>query len=129
MANKNTRNVNRQIRKAGKRGESTATVSIPSRRYPLANGRVDGMIAQVRPTSLLGSNDTVSSNRRRNMAMRVYRNRDESGKKDTVTVHEPLLKGEFVTFKGHDYMRKDESNGGGNNYRQFKQDSSRPVAA
>ena len=123
--NKNTKNIRRQIQAAAARGEATVTVSIPSSRYPLAQSKADGMTNVVRSTSLVGSNDTVSTNRRRNMAMRVYRNKDENGKQSSLTTHEPLLAGEFVTFKGHDYLRKDET--GGNQYRQFKQDTSRPV--
>jgi hypothetical protein len=84
MANKNTKNLRTQIRAACKRGEDT---------FKTVDGRVF-------PTSRL-KGDTVSTNRKRNTAMRVYHNTDASGRKCSLTVHEPMLKGEYMTFKNH----------------------------
>jgi hypothetical protein len=84
MANKNTKQLRVKIRRACKRGEET---------YITKDGKVF-------PTSRL-KGDTVSQNRKRNTAMRVYKNTDANGRKCSLTVHEPMLKGEFMTFKNH----------------------------
>lgn len=82
--NKNTKQIRVNIRKAGKQGEDT---------YKSKDGRVFS-------TSRL-KGETVSTNRRRNMAMRAYHNTDDKGIKTSITVHEPMTQGEYVKFKNH----------------------------
>jgi hypothetical protein len=46
----------------------------------------------------------ISVNQKRNMAMRVYHNTDHNGKRMSITAHEPLNPGNWVTYKNHSYI-------------------------
>ena len=113
MANKNTKNIRNQIRKAGRKGEDTLTVSVPV--YNFHSSREFKNVTF--PTARVRADGLVSSNRKRNLAMRVYQNKDVDGKKESLTVHEPLLKGEFIKPRSHTYIT----------YRQPKADRSKMV--
>ena len=134
--NKNTKTRRSQIRAAGKAGESICEIKVPVRHYHSAGNKddfrakPDSFFTTIRATTaIVGTGGLVSQNKRRNMAMRVLINKNDKGTKDSLTVHEPATKGEYVTFKGHKYLREDESENGSNHYRQFKVATSRPVAA
>jgi len=126
--NKNTRQLRQAISVASKKGIPSITVDKPVYNYHSHTGSKDSFFLDAtHPTALRGKDGIVSSNRSRNMAMKVLLNADEKGKHASATVHEPLDRTEFVRFKGHGYLRKDEREN--NQYRQWKKDSSRPVAA
>jgi hypothetical protein len=46
----------------------------------------------------------VSANPRRNMQMKVLRNKGEDGKSASLTVHVPMDENRFVTYPNHNYM-------------------------
>ena len=71
-----------------------------------------------------GGAGVISSSPKRNMQMRVLHNTDANGRKDSMTVHEPIRKDSYVKFANHKYMREDPR---GNHYRQWKSDSSVPT--
>ena len=126
--NKNTRQLRKAISAASKKGESSVAVQKPVYNYHSRSGSKESFFTSVsHPTAIRGKDGVVSSSRKRNMAMKVLLNLDERGKRASLTVHEPLDKSAYVGFKGHGYLRKDERNN--NQYRQWKKDTSRPVAA
>ena len=112
MANKATKALRLQIRKASKAGELEVQHLQPVFNYHSCGDNDDfrahpsSFFTKVQfPTAVVGKGGTVSANQRRNMAMRVFSNKGEDGRKDTVTCHEPLVKGAFITFKNHDYLK------------------------
>lgn len=100
--NKNTKQVRNQIRKAGKAGAASVETQVPVPNYHSCQGTL--LVKVNRPTSLVGADKIVSTNRKRNMAMRVFRNKNEFGKSSSMTVHAPLDPEFPVVFKGHEYI-------------------------
>jgi hypothetical protein len=107
MANKATRALRLKIRAAGLRGETEVEHKTPVYNYHTFDNddfrtNPSRMLDTVRfPTAVLGKSGIVSQNRKRNMAMRVFINTLDNRKSDSITRHEPLVKGEPVIFKNH----------------------------
>lgn len=100
--NKNTKQVRNQIRKAGKTGAAFVETQVPVRNYHSCQNT---LLTKVnRPTAFVGADKIVSSSKKRNMAMRVFRNKNELGKSSSLTVHAPLDPERPVVFKGHGYI-------------------------
>jgi hypothetical protein len=51
-----------------------------------------------------GSEIVISTNRKRNMQMKVYTNEDGFGNKQSITAHEAMSKGDPVRFPNHHYL-------------------------
>jgi hypothetical protein len=118
MANKSTRQLRKEIRAAGKRGEKTVEHRKPRHDYhniPNDDYRTKPdscFVKQSFPTAIPNSDGVVSSNRKRNSCMRVLLNKAESGRTASLTVHEPHLRHEPMDFPNHreyanwEYRRK-----------------------
>ncbi len=100
--NKNTRNLNRQIRLARRANLPEITVMVPVHDYH----NHDNTTTRPRVIPVYQGGGVVSQNERRNMCMMV-----ETNPGDSRTFHVPLIKGRFTDAKGHAYL-KDE-------YKQF----------
>lgn len=108
MANKNTRQLRVRVRKAGKRGEDEIQYDQPVPNYH-SKGTGDDFrakpssffIGMTCPTARVRADGLVSSNRKRNSAMRVYVNKGPDNKSQSLTAHEPLLAHEHMIFKNH----------------------------
>ena len=117
MANKNTKVLRKRIASASRKGERSVLHDKPV--YNWHSNPKKEFITQEFPTATVGGDNVVSGNRKKNLVMRVYRNKDQNGKCDSLTCHEPALKGEFIRPRNHQYLT----------YRQPRVDRSRPVAA
>lgn len=82
------------VRAAGKAGQDLAVVEV----FRNQDKRVLSI-----PTARVRGDGVVSANRRRNSCMRVLLNKNENGT-SSLTVHEPHLRNEVMTFKGHNYI-------------------------
>lgn len=102
--NKNTRAIRIKIRKAGKKGEDLASISIPSRDYVKASSRSAGMTTKLFPTARVKGDGVNSVNKRRNSCQRVYTNMGENRCSTSLTCHEPFLRNEPMRGKGHGYI-------------------------
>lgn len=115
--NKNTRIERKAVRAQQKAGGGTVSIRRPIGGY---HGATRGH--QRAPESAFtnvtlhantrGAEGVVSLNARRNMQMKVLQNQDENGRKETLTVHEPIHKREFITHPNHQYIRDDKRGGG-----------------
>lgn len=68
------------------------------------NTKSKSKLTHVRKAKRTGAAELVSSNPRRNMAMRVFHNVDAHGCKSSITRHEPLNPQRFVTPINHKYI-------------------------
>lgn len=99
MANKNTKQIRIQIRAAGKRGEDYTQRQQPVGDYH--NGDKGRFITQTFPTARVKGDGVNSVNKRRNSCQRVYLNKGEGGVLQSLTAHEPFVKGEYMVFPNH----------------------------
>lgn len=112
MANKNTKNLRKLIRKTSKNGGAAVTIQTPAGDYH-SNG---GYVSVTFPTATPNKEGVISGNKNRNTQMRVLHNSDGNCKQ-SLTVHEPMDKRFPVRFKNHAYIRKTERDE--NLYRQL----------
>jgi hypothetical protein len=102
MANKNTKQLRKQARKAGKSGQNEFAIQVATHGYHSSS---NGEFKTRRiPTAQKGKDNVISINPRRNTQMRIFQN--EGG--GTLTVHEATDKSRPVVHKGHSYLISDE---------------------
>jgi hypothetical protein len=102
MSNKNTKQLRRDARKAGKSGQSEYSIKLPTHGY-----HSDAtMSVRTVPTARRGKDGVVSSNALRNTQQKVLQN--GGGANSSLTVHEPINKSIPVIYKGHSYLVEDE---------------------
>jgi hypothetical protein len=100
--NKNTKVLRKVVAAESRKGNRIVEVLTPVKNW---HSQPKSTFNTVRvPTAVRGANGVVSDSPRRNMQMAVYINKDESGRKTSLTVHEPITKARPITFTNHGYM-------------------------
>lgn len=107
--NKNAKRLAALKAAAIRAGETSVTVKVPVANYHSNGTYSREKSLQPKTYHFCSGSGVVSNNRRRNMQMAVLVNKGEDGRKDSRTVHEPMIKDAPVTFKGHGYIRDDET--------------------
>lgn len=101
MANKATRKLRNSIRTASKKRQIEVIRDKPVFNYH--NDTKGKFVEQRFPTASPNADGLISRSQRRNMAMRVYRNKGPEGGASN-TAHEPWIRGEYVRHKNHRYI-------------------------
>lgn len=108
MANKNTKNIRKLVRAAGKAGNDEITFSLPAGDYH--NHRKPSMRSVTVPTARRNpQTGVVSNNERRNMQMVILQNANGQGGKGSLTAHTHIVPRVPVVFPNHEYMARDGS--------------------
>lgn len=101
--NKSTRKLRQNIAQASRAKQIEVEHKTPVRDYH--NKDKVELVTVKFPTAVPNKDGLVSSNPRRNTAMRVYVNTDAKGKSFSITRHEPLNEKAPITFKNHGYVK------------------------
>jgi len=101
MANKSTKQLRKQVSAASRAKQPEVAYKTPVRDYHSFSGsREHSMVNMVCPTAVVKGDGVNSVNKRRNSCQRIYLNKGAGGTQ-SLTCHEPFLKGEHMAFPNH----------------------------